>query len=91
MSHIRSTQERLCDDKIETRLKQNQEVKEQCEDQTKKSNARRSQSAVMKKKREHEDRCRSVRSRQSVQTSRGSAENITCFFVKFSAIVFNDV
>ena len=66
MSHIRSTQERLCDDKIETRLKQNQEVKEQCEDQTKKSNARRSQSAVMKKKSEHEDRCRSVRSSEEV-------------------------
>ena len=27
VSHIRSTQERLCDDRIETRLKQNQEVK----------------------------------------------------------------
>ena len=48
--HIRSTQERLCDDRIETRLKQNQEVKEQYEDETKRSNARRSQSAVMKKK-----------------------------------------
>ena len=47
--HIRSTQERLCDDRIETRLKQNQEVKEQDEDETKRSNARRSQSAVMKK------------------------------------------
>ena len=50
VSHIRSTQERLCDDRIETRLKQNQEVKEQHEDETKKSNARGSQSAVMKKK-----------------------------------------
>ena len=34
----------------DTRLKQNQEVKEQCEDETKRRNARRSQSAVMKKK-----------------------------------------
>ena len=50
VSHIRSKQKRLCDDRIETRLKQNQEVKEQCEDETKRSNARRSQSAVMKKK-----------------------------------------
>ena len=50
VSHIGSTQERLCDDRIETRLKQNQEVKEQREDETKRSNARRSQSAVMKKK-----------------------------------------
>ena len=36
--------------RIETRLKQNQEVKEQREDETKRSNARASQSAVMKKK-----------------------------------------
>ena len=50
VSHIPSTQERLCDDRIETRLKQNQEVKEQCEDETKRSNARGSQPAVMKKK-----------------------------------------
>ena len=50
VSHIRSTQERLCDDRIETRLKQNQEVKEQREDETKRSNARGSQSAVIKKK-----------------------------------------
>ena len=49
VSHIRSTQERLCDDRIETRLKQNQEVKEQHEDETRRSNARGSQSAVMKK------------------------------------------
>ena len=35
LSHIRSTQERLCGDKIETRLKQNREVKEQREDETK--------------------------------------------------------
>ena len=50
VSHIRSTQEKLCDDRIETRLKQNREVKEQCEDDTKRSNARGSQSEVMKKK-----------------------------------------
>ena len=50
VSHIRSTQERLCDERIETRLKQNQEVKEQREDETKRSNAKGSQSAVMKKK-----------------------------------------
>ena len=50
VSHIRSTQERLCDDRTETRLKQNQEVKEQHEDETRRSNARGSQSAVMKKK-----------------------------------------
>ena len=31
VSHIRSTQERLCDDRIETRLKQNIEVKMQRE------------------------------------------------------------
>ena len=31
VSHIRSTQKRLCDDRIETRLKQNQEVKMQRE------------------------------------------------------------
>ena len=31
VSHIRSTQERLCDDRIETRLKQNIEVKIQRE------------------------------------------------------------
>ena len=35
MSHIRSTQERLCDDRIETRLKQNRQVTEQCEDEIK--------------------------------------------------------
>ena len=28
VSHIRSTQERLCDDRIETRLKQNKEVED---------------------------------------------------------------
>ena len=50
VSHIRSTQEMVCDDRIETRLKQNQEVKEQHEDETKWRNARGSQSAVMKKK-----------------------------------------
>ena len=38
------------DDRIETRLKQNQEVKEQREDETKRSNTRGRQSAVMKKK-----------------------------------------
>ena len=40
---------------------------------------RRSQSAVMNEKREHEVE-RSVRSRQRVQTSRESAENSTSFF-----------
>ena len=42
----------------------------------------------MKEKREHEVERRSVRSRQSVQTSRMSAENNTSFFGKFSARVF---
>ena len=49
---------------------------------------RRSQSAVVKEKREHELERRSVRSRQSVQTSRESAENNTIFWSKFSARVF---
>ena len=35
VSHIRSTQERLCEDRIETRLKQDREVTEQREDETK--------------------------------------------------------
>ena len=35
VSHIRSTQERLCDDSIETRLKQKREVTEQREEETK--------------------------------------------------------
>ena len=43
----------------------------------------------MKKQREREVERRSVRSRQSVQTSRGSAENITSLSIKFSAGVFN--
>ena len=34
--HIRSTQNRLCDDRIETRLQQNREVTEQSEDEAKK-------------------------------------------------------
>ena len=38
----------------------------------------------MKKQREREVEKRSVRSRQSVQTSRVSAENNTSFLVKFS-------
>ena len=46
--HTSEAHETLCDDRIETRLKQNQEVEEQCEDETKRRNAR-SQSAVMKK------------------------------------------
>ena len=48
---------------------------------------RRSQSAVVKERREHEME-RRVRSRQSVQTSRESAEKNTSFLVKFSARVF---
>ena len=48
--HIRSTQEVLYDDRIETRLKQNRGVTEQREDETKKRNVKRSQSPVMKKK-----------------------------------------
>ena len=51
-------------------------------------NVRRSQSAVMQEKREHEVERRSVRSRQSVQTPRESAENNTIFWSKFSARVF---
>ena len=51
-------------------------------------NERRSQSAVMKENREHEVVKRSVRSRQSVQTSWESAETNTSFLVKFSARVF---
>ena len=48
-----------------------------------------SQSGEMKKQREREVEKRSVRSRQSVQTSWESAENnISFFFVKFSARVF---
>ena len=35
VSHIRSTQERLCDDRIDTRFKQNREVTEQRENETK--------------------------------------------------------
>ena len=57
--HIRRTQERLCDDRIETRLKQNREVTEQREGETKRRNVRRSQSAVMKKKRRTEGMWRS--------------------------------
>ena len=48
--HIRSTQEVLYDDRIETRLKQNRGVTEQREDETKRRNVKRSQSPVMKKK-----------------------------------------
>ena len=59
---------------------------------------RRSQSEVMKEKREHEVERRSVRSRQSVQTSRGSAENNTScwssfqhdFFAMTSEFTFGD-
>ena len=50
---------------------------------------RRKQSAEMKKQREREVEKRSVRSRQSVQTSRESAENNASFLVKFSARVLN--
>ena len=42
----------------------------------------------MKKQREREVEKRSVRSRQTVQTSRESAENNTSFLVKFSGRVF---
>ena len=51
-------------------------------------NVRRSQSAVMKEKREHEVERRSVRSRQKVQTPRVTAENNTSFWSKFSARIF---
>ena len=51
-------------------------------------NVRRNQSAVMQEKREHEMERRSVKSRQSVQTSRESAKNNTSFWSKFSARVF---
>ena len=51
-------------------------------------NVRRCQSVVIKEKREHEVERRSVRSRQSVQTSRESAEDNTSLLVKFSARVF---
>ena len=44
---------------------------------------RRSQSAVMKEKREHEVERRSVRSRQSVQTSRETAEKNASFWSSF--------
>ena len=54
VSHTRSTQERLCDDGIETRLKQNREVTEQRESETKRKRVRRSQSAEMKEKRRHQ-------------------------------------
>ena len=67
------------DDGIETRLKQNRKVTEQRESEKKRS-VRISQSAEMKKQREREVEKRSVRSRQSVQTSRESAENNTSFF-----------
>ena len=51
---------------------------------------RRSQSAVMKEKREHEVERRSVRSRQNVQTSRETAEKNPSFFGHvFSAIFFS--
>ena len=40
--------ERLCDDGIETRLKQNREVTKQCENETKRKSVRRSQSEVMR-------------------------------------------
>ena len=50
---------------------------------------RRNQSAEMTKQREREVEKRSVRSRQSVQTSRESAENNASFLVKFSARVLN--
>ena len=43
--HTSEAHERLFDDRIETRFKQNQEVKEQCEDETKRRNAIRSQPA----------------------------------------------
>ena len=61
---------------------------EQCENEAKRENVRRSQSAVMNEIREHEVERRSVRSRQSVQTSRRSADNDTSFLVKFQARVF---
>ena len=51
-------------------------------------NVRRCRSAVMNEIREHEVERRSVRSRQSAQTSRGSAENNTSLLVKFQARVF---
>ena len=78
----------MCDDGIETRLKQNREVTEQRESEMKRKRVRRSQSAEMKEQCEHEVEKSRVRSRQSVQTSRGSAENNTIFSVQFSARVF---
>ena len=60
MSHIRSTQERLCDDRTETRLKQNQEVTEQCEDETKRG--KREKRSISS----DEEEMRSVRSSEEV-------------------------
>ena len=72
---------RLACNRIE-RLRSNAKMKRREE------NVRRCQSAVMNEIREHEVERRSVRSRQSAQTSRRSADNDTSFLVKFQARVF---
>ena len=90
MSHIRSTQERLCDERIKTRLKQNQEVKEQREDETKRSNARRrsisSDEEEMKTRRQVK-KCESQDKKCEIKTKcpdlKGSAENSTSFLSSF--------
>ena len=68
-------------------MKQNQEVKEQHEDENKEEQRERksfsSDEEEMRTRRQvkkSEINGRNVRSRQSVQTSRGSAENNTSFF-----------
>ena len=98
VSHIRSTQKRLCDDRIETRLKQNREVTEQREDATKRGKCeKRSISSDEEEMRtwRQVEKCeikwRNVRSRQSVQTSWRSAENNTSFWVRWRTYVFSQV
>ena len=89
VSHIWSTQERLRDDRIETRLKQNKEVQMQCE---KKSTSRDEEGMRTRRQVKKSDiKWRNVRSRQSVQTSRKSAENNTSFQSSFQQEFFDNV
>ena len=83
VSYIRSTHERLCDDRIETRLKQNQEAKVQREKKSISSDEVEMRTSRQVKKCEIKTKCPELK---------GGVRRITqVFLVKFSAIVFINV
>ena len=87
--HIRSTQERLCDDEFETRLKQNREVTEQCEDETKERKTSEEVNQQWWRRNENMKTSGEVWDQDKVsRTPRESAESNTSFWVRWRTQVF---